>query len=246
MTDFSKTLIRSSATGLIMTSPKDATAKKNGDLGETAKTYLINTYIKEVYGREKDITTKQMAKGTENEPEGIKMLSRFYQKPFEKNEQCFENEFQIGHPDIIHMVDDKKKVFDTKLSFDIWTFLSNVMKPVDRNYYYQIQSYLSLTGGDCGEVNFILTDCSEEMINDEKRKLMYQMKAVTDIDPEYLEAAAGLEINLIYPDIPLEQKILCFPIERDNEVIEQINKKVVKCREFLQEFEERHLKFNLK
>lgn len=242
--DFSNLKIRSSATGLIMTPPKEKGAKDRGELGETAKSYLISLYIKEVYDREKEISTKQMSKGTQNEGEGIKMLSHFYQEPFIKNEERFENDFQVGHPDIIHMIGGKKKVFDTKLSWDIFTFMPNISKGLDKLYWWQIQSYLSLISGDCGEVNFVLTNTPEEFILAEKRKLLYQMNVISEESPEYIEAAAGIEINMIYPDIPLGEKILCFPVERDDEAIEQINQKVIKCREFLKTFQEKHLNFN--
>ena len=48
--------------------------------------------------------------------------------------------------------------------------------------------------------------------------------------PEFIEAAAGLEINLIYPDIPIDEKILIFPVKRDEEVIEKMKQKVQKAR----------------
>ena len=70
------------------------------------------------------------------------------------------------------------------------------------------------------------------------------MNVISEESPEYLEAAAGIEINLIYPDIPLESKILLFKVNKDDEMIEKIQQKVQKSREFLQEFSEKHKNFN--
>jgi hypothetical protein len=243
--DWSNIKIRCSAIGAIMTEPKDAAAKKNGDLSKTAKTYLIQTYIKAKYDREKDITTKEMEKGITQECEGIKMLGEFYGLELEKNELEFSNEFLTGHPDVLNeKLYEYLHLHDTKLSWDIWTLLANVLDPLDAGYNGQMQGYMAITGARSAEVDYILTDASERLINDEKRKLLYRMDVATDLDPGYVEAAAGVEINMIYPDIPLSEKILIFTVERDDNYIERVYKKVEKCREFLAWFEEKHKNFN--
>jgi hypothetical protein len=49
---------------------------------------------------------------------------------------------------------------------------------------------------------------------------------------------------MIYPDIPLEQRVLIFKVDRDDEVIDKIYEKIRKCRVFLQEFSLLHDNFN--
>lgn len=242
---FENTLIRASAFGLVMTEPQAKSAKDAGELSKTAKSYLFRTYISEKYGREKDITTKQMVKGITQEEEGITMLSRYYGKLYEKNQERYSNEFITGHPDIISQNDDGLlHLHDIKLAWDIWTFMPNIIEPLNKDYYYQLQAYFWLTGAKTGEINYILVDASEKLIQDEKYKLLRQMDVVSEESPEYIEAAAQAEINMIYPDIPLEEKILVFPVERDDEVIEKMQQKVIKCREFLQQLENNHVNFN--
>ncbi len=242
---FEKTLIRASAFGQIMTNPRAKVDKEADGLSKTAKSYLFRTYIAEKYDREKDITTKHMAKGISQEGEGIKMLSEYYDKPFEKNQDRFSNEFITGHPDIISENDQNElHLHDIKLSWDIWTFLPNIIEPLNEHYYYQLQAYFWLTGAKTGEINYLLVDASEKLIQDEKYKLLRQMDVVSEESPEYIEAAAQVEINMIYPDIPIDEKVLTFPVERDDEVIEKMKTKVIKCREYLQEIAELHKSFN--
>lgn len=243
MTDFSKTLIRCSSLGDILTEPQAKAAKDAGELSKTAKTALIRTYIKEVYDREIEITSKQMSKGTIGEEQGIALLARFKGETFTKNDQRYSNYWICGHPDIITK---DNHVIDTKLSWDIWSFLPNVVEPLDKGYMLQLQGYLWLLDASYGEVAYILTDTPQEIIDQEKFYLLKRMNVISEESPEYIEAAAGLEINMIYPDIPLEQKVLIFPVHRDEEIIEKIKQKVGKCREFLQEFSEKHLNFNNK
>jgi hypothetical protein len=238
--DFSKALIRCSSLGAILTEPQSATDKAAGNLSKTAKTALINTYIKEVYDREKDIETKQMKKGTNGEGNGIINLGRYLNKHLEKNLTQYQNEWIKGTPDII----DVNHVYDTKLSWDLWSFLPNVLEPLDKGYYAQIQGYMWLTGLTSGSIAYILEDCPQDIIDQEKYYLLKRMNVISEESPEYIEAAAGLEINLIYPDIDLKEKVLIINVDRDDEIIEKIKGKVAKCREFLQEFSEKHKNFN--
>jgi len=56
--------VRASGAGQIMT---DARKGSKEVLGETAKAYVRRQYVKDVYGREKDVLTKAMSKGLQNE-----------------------------------------------------------------------------------------------------------------------------------------------------------------------------------
>lgn len=242
MIDFSKTLIRCSSLGAILTDPQSVADKTAGNLSKTTKTELVKTYIRETYDREKDITTKQMEKGIVNEGQGIAMLSAYLDEPLNKNQELYSNEWVCGHPDII----TDKMVYDTKLSYDLWTFLPNVTEPLDKGYIAQLQGYMWLTGRKSGAVAYVLTDCPTHIIEQEKRWLLNRMNVVSELSPDYIEAAAGLEINLIYPDIPLNERILIIPVAYDEEIIEKFKARIVKCREYLQEFSEKHLNFNKK
>jgi len=243
--DWSNTKIRCSAIGMLMTEPKEVAAKKNGDLSKTAKSYLIKYYIQGRYDRKKEVLTPAMQKGITQEGEGIQMLSKFYGYELEKNNTLFENDYLCGHPDVLNpFMYDWLHIHDAKLSEDIWTFLPNVLEDIDAHHNGQLQGYMDLTGAKTAEIDYILADASETAINDEKRKLLYRMNLVSDESPEFKEAAATVEINMIYPDIPLSEKILVFPVKRDDEYIDRVYKKVEKAREFLQWFEEKHNNFN--
>jgi hypothetical protein len=246
--DWSEVLIRSSAVGYLFVEPQSKAAKDAGELSKTAQNYLINEYIRVKYGRDKDVVTPQMSKGIEAEYQSINILSMHQSKILEKNEKRLHNEWITGLPDVFEGESIEKCTFlwDIKTSWSIWTFLANIPDKLDPLYYYQLQSYMFLTGCQQAAIAYVLADCPQNLIEAEKKKLFYQMNAVTELSPEFIEAAAAIEINLIYPDIPIEEKVLIFPVERDEEVIEKIKLKVGKAREFLQDFENRHLYFNKK
>lgn len=244
--DFQHTLIRSSAMGYLFTEPQAKSDKEAGTFSKTAKNYLINEYIRVKYSRERDILTKEMQKGIEAEESAIELLSIHQDKYLQKNTERISNEFITGLPDVFEgkTIMNCDFLWDIKTSWSIWTFLDNVPDKLDSQYYYQLQAYMYLTGCQHSAIAYVLADAPMNIIESEKKKLLYQMNVATEQSPEYLEAAAGLEINMIYPDLPIEEKILIFPVERDEEVIEKMKSKVIKAREFLQEFEEKHLLFN--
>jgi hypothetical protein len=248
MTDFSKTLIRCSSLGQLLTEPKEKAAKDAGELSETAKTMLIREYIRVKYDRDKDLDNKYIRKGKENEEEGIKMLSLFTGNTLEKNNIRLNNDYVTGEPDVFlgKTIENAEYIYDTKLSWDIWTFLSNVGSKLNKDYELQMQGYLWLSNCQEGAIAYILTDIPETELEDEKYSLLRRMKVATELDKEYIKAAAKLEINSIYPDIPLEEKILLFPVQRNEETIQKIKQKVEKARTFLQDFEQKHLNFNKK
>lgn len=246
--EWNNILIRSSAVGYLFVEPVTKASKEAGELSKTAQNYLINEYIRLKYGRDKDIVTPQMSKGIEAEHQSINILSLHQGKVLEKNDKRLQNQYITGLPDTFEgeTIENCTFLWDIKTSWSIWTFLSNMPDKLDPLYYYQLQAYMWLSGCNKAAIAYVLADCPQNLIEAEKKKLFYQMNAVTELSPEFVEASAALEINLIYPDIPIEEKVLIFPVERDEEVIEKMKIKVIKAREFLQGFEAKHKYFNTK
>lgn len=243
--DWSKVKIRCSSLGDLMTEPKSKEDKEKGELSETAKGMLIRTYIKYKYGREKDIETKQMKKGKDGEQDGIEMLSLYTGHILFKNDERLEDDDFSGEPDVFEGEDirDADFIWDCKLSWDIWTFLANVSKPLNKDYYYQLQGYFALTGAKRGAIAYILADCPQHILDTEKYRLFQSMNVVSEESPEFIKESERLELNLTYPDIPLNEKVLPFYVDRDDELIAKMRAKVIKAREYLAEFEQKHLSF---
>jgi hypothetical protein len=244
--EWDKVLIRSSAIGYLFVEPQSKAAKDAGELSKTAQSYLINEYIRVKYDRDKDIITKQMTKGVDAEYQSINILAMHQQKVLEKNEKRLYNQWITGLPDVFEgeTIENCKFLWDLKTSWSIWTFLANIPDKLDPLYYYQLQAYMWLCNCPQAAIAYVLADCPQNLIEAEKKKIFYSMNVATEESPEYIEAAAKCEINLIYPDLPIEEKVLIFPVERDDEVIEKMKTKVEKAREFLQDFESKHLSFN--
>jgi hypothetical protein len=219
-----KILFRASCIGKIMTNSRS----KSELLSETCKKYLSEIFIQEKYGRKKEIVNKYVTKGLECEENSIALYSTYKKDIFFKNEQFYKNEFVCGTPDIV----DGFKIIDIKSSWSIFTFL-DAKDSLNKDYYYQIQTYLALTGKEKGTLAYCLTNTPDCLIQDEKKRLMWKMNVYNDMDKNYLEACAEIDKLCLYDDIPLEERVHEIEIERDEKAIQSIYDRVEECREYM-------------
>jgi len=238
--NFDNTLFRCSSLGHLMTDPKSKKDKEAGNLSEGAKTHLIDCYVSAKYGRQSDVHSRYITKGLECEEDSITLYSRLKKKFFKKNEEHLNNEFIKGTPDLYEgeKILAATKIIDVKSSWDIYTFFRVLSKDVSDIYYWQLQGYMALTGAKISTLAYCLNDMPLILLEDEKRKLMWKMGAGTTESPEYIQACEELEHLLTYPDIPLEERVIEFEIERNDEDIDKLYAKIQKARIWLNEFEE--------
>jgi len=234
MMNFNETLIRASSVGYLMTEPVTKADKEAGVLSKTAQKHLIEVYIAEKYGRKRDIQTKQMKKGVEAEQESIDLLSMYLKLPFSKNEERFKNEFITGLPDIIN----GDTIIDIKSSY------GNIPDKLDNLYYWQMQSYMWLTGTRNATIAYCLVNTPENIIQQEKYYLLKKMDVISEESPEFIKEAMKIEFNMTFDDIKMDERILMFSVSRSEDDILRIENKVLKARTFLQELEQTHLNFN--
>lgn len=208
--------VRASGAGQIMTD-----SRKKDSLSETCKSYIRRQFIRDVYGREKDILTKAMSKGLHNEEQGITMLSIKVGEMLVKNQEHRENEYCKGTSDIV--TDDC--IFDLKCSYDIFTYAE---ASVTKDYWWQLQCYMDLWGIKKASLVYVLTDAPQHIIDAEVR--LATLKAGPEADLESLEKS--VIHKLTYPDIAESSKIKIFDIEYDPQAMEQLKERVSECRDF--------------
>lgn len=240
MINFSETLIRASSVGYLMVDPQSKADKEAGILSKTAQRHLLDVYIAEKYGRKRDIQTKQMKKGVEVEDESILLLNKYWNTNYEKNQDRYTNGFITGHPDIL----DKDKVVDIKSSYDLWTFLGNLPDKLDNLYYWQLMSYMWLTGAKKGHIAYCLSNTPFGIVEQEKRYLLNRMDVISEESPEYVKEAMRLEFNMTFDDIDVSERVLIYTVDRNEDDIVRIQNRVERAREYLHEIELTHLNFN--
>jgi hypothetical protein len=103
---------------------------------------------------------------------------------------------------------------------------------------------MDLLGLDKACVAYCLIDTPEHIRNSAKFSLLRKMDVVSEESPEFIKEWNEKEKNMIFSNAPLEERILLFPVYRNEELIEKAKAKVLKARTFLQELEYKHLNFN--
>lgn len=240
--DFDKIKFRASSFGNLMSEPQSKADKEAGRLSKTCQKELIKIYNQEVYGRKKDITTKHMDKGTQAEEASIDLFSRVEGRVFWKNEQRLENDWATGHVDIYEgpSITEALSVWDIKSRWELDTFMPKLIEEVDPGENLQLQVYFCLTGAKSGGIVNTLVDCPFGILEEEKKRLLFSMNVATEFSPEYLEAAEELEKRLTFPDIDFRERVIKQEIQRDDEIIEKMEAKVPKMRQWLWDLHKKH------
>lgn len=208
------------------------------DLSQGAKSWLKQLFVEVAFGRYKDIDTKYTRKGTEQEHVGIAMANRVlgwglqddYLNGLEFTKRRYKNEWISGEMDLNHPV----VLADVKCPWDIHTFPFFDAEVPTKDYDWQLQGYMMLTGQDEAQLVYTLVDTPEQMILDAMRRKEWQRG---DIElPE--EIADQIRREMTFGDIPEEYRVKRWIIKRDEQKIERIKMCVEMAREYLWELTE--------
>ncbi len=231
---------RASSWGNLLTEPR---TKGEGALSITCQKELLKIYSQEVYGRKKDITTKQMDKGIQVEDESIKLFSKVEGDIYFKNEEKLENEWFCGHPDIFkgESIINCDQLFDIKSSWELDSYLPKLLEAPDKGYVAQLNCYYSLTGAKSGGIVYCLVSAPLNILESEKKSLLWKMNVISELSPEYVKASDELEKLMTFEDIDYRERVIKIPVDRDEELIQKMKDKVPVLRQWLQDFHKKHM-----
>jgi hypothetical protein len=205
--------------------------RDNPELSTTCKSYLIECYVTERYGRQKDVYSKYMEKGLAVEEDAITLYSLVKGEFYKKNEERIGNEFVEGCPDIREF----KHVRDIKSSWDLFTFYNSKLSKINSDYEWQLTGYQWIDDAESATLAYCLVDTPDTLINKAVNQLMWDMGAATNESPEFLAAKEELEKSMRFSDIPRAERVHEIFLRRDDRKIAQIPDRVKECREWLSE-----------
>ncbi len=176
--------IRCSQIGKIMTNPRT----KGERLSQTTKTHLLELAVEEKYNIHKEFWSRYTDKGNEVEAEAIALVNDVLDVGFiYKNEEKLENEYLTGIPDV-----NTDILIDVKSSWDAFTFFEKVVEDEVKNkdYYYQLQGYMWLTGKDEALLCYCLIDTPLQIVRDEIRREHWRRNEIDEKDEiiDFVEA----------------------------------------------------------
>lgn len=205
-------------------------------ISEGCKTHLLDVFNSIRFNRvgTKEIKNKYTEKGLANEEIGISIYSSVKGRFLEKCVERKDDGYIMGEID----VPDNKIIVDIKCSWDVITFgraIKFIDKPEQCPYYPNMQGYMELWEKDVSKVCYILTDTPKNIIESEKKRMLYDFIGTEEM---YEEACKELEYNLKFEDIEKEKKVIEVTIKRDQEYINKIKPTVIACREYLNNLKE--------
>lgn len=207
--------LRASSVGKIMTNPR---TKGEGILSVGAKTYLREIAKQEIFGVEFEVSSKEMEKGIEVEPDSIALLNRVRGLSLEKNTERRTNEWVTGECDLFDPAANKG--YDLKSSWSAKTFPGWILDCEDAGYEWQMRAYMWLWDAASWEVVYALVDT-----------------------PERLIAYEPIQMHFV-SHLPAHMRLTGWVIERDLDKEKQMQERVEAARDYLleviQQFDELH------
>jgi hypothetical protein len=185
----------------------------------------MQEYFKEIeFNRSTDLRSKYLDKGIMVEEQAITLVSEVLDLFLVKNRERKSNAYLTGEPDNV-----QTKVRDIKSSWDLKTFPMFDTELVNKTYWWQVQAYMELFDIDEAEVIYCLVDTPEILIQDELRRVSWQMNYIDT--PKDLEDE--VRHNMTFADIPKELRVKRFNVPRDRESMAMVEPQVIRCREYL-------------
>ena len=222
-------LVRASSIGDLMTRGR----AKDAEWGETALAVIQKAVLYNKYGIEENITSKHMEKGILNERESLGMYRTVIGADFDLDEtkQRLVNNYCTGETDKIHdeIVVDIKSSWSAK-SFPWW---DNEIK--NKSYIFQLQTYMWLTGLKKARLVYALTTTPEHIRVQEVQRVWHRLM---DKPENHLLHAYEVEMmaeeivnkEMYFDHIPVQNRVKIFELDRDNEMIISIQKRIEEAR----------------
>lgn len=209
--------IRCSAIGKIMTNARS----KTETLSKTTISFLEEWSKEQIYNRRKEIFSKYLDKGNAVELESLDFIAKELDySNLVKNKKSFENDYLTGTPDAILNDNLDEHIIDVKNSWDCFTFPLYFNSVPNKDYYYQAQGYMALTGIDKYKLIYTLMDTPEDLI---------QREYFGDVNKDYETFASQYK----YSNIDSKYRIKVFDIYRNDEDIQNIYNRVEECRQYI-------------
>lgn len=218
--------IRCSSIGKIMTNPRT----KGEVLSETTKTYLQELYLQLEYGIRKEFWSRYTDKGIACEKSAIILCNEVLNWGLTEEyiegdrQEYFKNDYVLGHTDVF----TDWMLADVKCSWDGTTFPWFKDKMDNKDYYYQLQGYMWLTGHDTSTLAYCLIDTPDTLLNDEIRRKGWELNQIADNEAieEYVRS------KHTFSQIEKSKRVKAYRIDRDESVIESIIDRIDLCREY--------------
>jgi hypothetical protein len=234
--------------------------RDNPELSEGVKTHLVDIFVSAKYNRFSEISAKQLDKGNDTEEDSITIVSCITGKLFKKNEECLENDFIKGTPDLFtgKNIAEAETIRDTKSSWDAYTFFRAKNKPLNSLYYWQGTGYMALTKAKRCSIDYCLNNTpyhilrslllKEAYSHEERTPAWIELQIIANHTydkktfDEYIERhevkIEDRNAEAVYKgfvEIPLKERHFNFEFDRKQSEIDRLYARIKECRDYMDE-----------
>jgi len=216
----------------------------NPPLSEACKKYLLSRYAPIKYDTARlSVFQKRpcVQKGIDLEQNGIDLVSSVTKVKYKRPKDYSENEYLVGLCDAIST--DGSTILEIKTSWSAASFMeARRLDKLAPNHFAQMQGYLNLYNISKGIICFTLVNTPPHLIEQEINSLerKYMMGEIQS--DKYETELQKLENLFDFRNIPKSKRIVTYEVERSDEYMDALIKKVNMCREFLNEFEKKFMR----
>jgi len=218
-----------------------ATSKLMGvkGLGQTGYTYLEAWLKDHLYKRRTEIKSKYLDKGNISEEDGFTLMAlQLDLGMVYKNQELFKNDFMIGTPDLIV----NGVVYDNKCSWSLDTFPMFDKEIPNKDYYWQLQSYMELTGASKAVLAYTLIDADISLIEQAVKwetepnkiyRIICNMTYTKSTFESYIKEFCPTATSSYFVEIPDHDRIRTFNIDKNQKDIDLIYDRVNESRTYI-------------
>lgn len=212
---------------------------------------LRTIYSREKYKKYPQSSSKdyslQIVNGTMSEKVSLELSGEVLDRKIKVSKDRISNEYLKGIIDGYtgRTVYKANHIYEIKTAANYETFLNNANSEKERSdYYWQVMGYLSITGAKKGTIIHTCVSYHPDIITQEIGRYLAKIRGL-NIPSEIVDKSINrIRNNMTFDDIPKNQRVATFTVERNEEEIELIRKKVLSFRVWLNDFDKKCLEMN--
>lgn len=164
-------LFRASMIGKLMTEPR---SKAEGPLSQGARSAIRDLAAQQILGIDFEVSSREMEKGIECEPDSLGLLNRVLGRALVKNTERRSDGYLTGECDLFDA--DRREGFDLKTAWSAATFpiLPDDIGGSQRTLYeWQCRAYMALWDAPRWSVAYALVNTPERLIGYEPQSMHF-------------------------------------------------------------------------
>ena len=99
-----------------------------------------------------------------------------------------------------------------KTSWELDSFMPKLIEEADRSYIAQLNVYFDLTGAKSGAIAYCLVSAPINILESEKKALLWRMNVISEESPEYLRAVEEMTKLMVFDGIDYRERVIKIPV----------------------------------